>query len=147
MAVAGARTAFKLPYYWANMRIDRTAPHGTIQYTSRRTHYGIPAARFKARYRPTSHASVPEAGSFAKWLVERYCLYSANAAGTVFRADVHHRPWALCDVDAEIETNTLDAGFDFSLSGPPAAAQYAHRLDVVGWWPTRVARDRAHSSP
>jgi uncharacterized protein YqjF (DUF2071 family) len=138
LAVTGARTFFHLPYYRADMRIDRDDASNAIDYESRRTHGGAPDGQFDATYRPTGPASVADPGSFDEWLVRRYCLYSSDDSGRVYRAGVHHRPWQLREVEADIRVNTLDTGYDFEMNGEPAAAHYADRLDVLGWWPERI---------
>jgi len=138
LAVLGGRTAFNLPYFRAEMSITRSANDKAVTYASCRMHRGAPGAQFQSRYHPTSAPSTLDRESFAAWLVERYCLYSTSASGHLFRGDVQHRPWELCEVEFDIAKNTLARGLGVDMSGPPAAAHFAHQVDVVAWWPTRV---------
>ena len=57
LAVAGARTAFHLPYFRARMSSETEA--GWVEYRSERTDPRGPAAVFDARYRPTGRSSPP----------------------------------------------------------------------------------------
>lgn len=76
VAVALARTIFKLPYFRASMTLHTRADE--VLYTSQRTHAGAPAAELTARYRPTGHVFRAAQGSLEWWLTERYCLYTAR---------------------------------------------------------------------
>lgn len=136
LAVTGARTCFSLPYFLADMTIDRRG--GAIGYTSRRTSRDAADGRFAAGYAPYGTPEPADDGSFAEWLTRRYCLYSADGPGRVYRADVQHRPWKLSEVEVAIEENSLDAGRPFEMEGSPVAAHYASRVDVLGWWPELV---------
>src|SRR5688572_8640413 len=94
LAVRGARWRFHLPYYDAVMSCPRD-DSGTIAYQSTRTHRNAPPARFAARYRPIGPPVRAGAGTLEHFLTERYCLYSADAAGQVFRGEITHVPWPL----------------------------------------------------
>jgi uncharacterized protein YqjF (DUF2071 family) len=122
-AVAAARATYRLPYFHADMTI---APAGDS--TAYRSDRG--AARFAARYR----GGGPASGTLARWLTERYCLYTVDR-GRVLRAEIHHPPWPLQTAEAEIERNTMT---DVELPGAPLL-HYAARQDVVIWPPAQAA--------
>ena len=65
-------------------------------------------------------------------------LLGEGGAGRVYRADIHHAPWPLQAVDAEIDHNTMAAAAGLPLAGPPARLAFARRLDVVVWPPARL---------
>jgi uncharacterized protein YqjF (DUF2071 family) len=131
LAVMGARRLFHLPYFDADMIIERVGEQ--VVYGSQRTHRGAPPARFAGTYRPAGPPSVAEPGRLEAWLSERYCLYAADQAGTIYRGDIHHHRWPLAPVELDITENTLASAYDFDLAGPPALAHFVDRLDVVGW--------------
>ena len=135
-AVWTARRFFHLPYHRADMSAE-PAP-GELVYRSRRLTNSGSAARFSARYDPVSDAAAATPGSLDHWLTERYCLYSRAPDGRVYRADVHHHPWALQPADAEIEVNTMTDPLGLSLPDQPPILHYSKRLDVVAWSPVRV---------
>src|SRR5579862_2211663 len=88
IAVRAARTLFRLPYFHAS--IDVTCePAERIAYRSRRTGGD---ATFDARYGSIGSPFDAAHGSLEYFLTERYCLYTANAAGRVSRTDIHHPP-------------------------------------------------------
>ncbi len=135
-AVWAARRFFHLPYHRADMSVD-VAP-AELVYRSRRLTSNSGPARFSARYGPVSDAATATPGSLDHWLTERYCLYSRAPDGRVYRADVHHHPWALQRADTEIEVNTMTDPLGLSLPDQPPILHYSKRLDVVAWSPVRV---------
>jgi uncharacterized protein len=138
LAVAAARTFYHLPYHRAAMRA-RVDGNGAIQYVSRRLGSRTPA-EFVATYRPAGAVLAHPPGSLEHWLTERYCLYALDATHGVHRAEIHHLPWQLEAVDVEIERNTMAAAAGISLPAEAPRVAFARTLDVVVWWPVRVAR-------
>lgn len=130
LAVEGARLAFHLPYFHAQMRC--AAMGEAIDYRSTRTHAGAPPASFAATYRPSGPAYTAAPGTLDHWLTERYCLYAANRRGQVWRGEIHHRPWPLQPAEVQIAQNALAAPLGLALEGSPLA-HFARRLDVVAW--------------
>jgi uncharacterized protein YqjF (DUF2071 family) len=137
LAVRGARTLFHLPYYDAQMRMEIDS-QGWVHYHSRRTHRGASPADLIARYRPTGEPSTAVPGSLESWLTDRYCLYSADRTGRVFRGEIHHAPWPLQPAEAQWEHNTMTAQLGFELPHTPPLLHFAKRIDVVAWWLERV---------
>lgn len=136
LAVAGARATYHLPYFNARMTTHRD-DGGTIAYRSHRTdRRGKPAA-FAARYRPVGPVVPSAPGTLDHWLSERYCLYTTDARH-VYRAEIHHHPWPLQALDAEIETNTMAAAAGIVLPSSSPRRAFAELLDVVVWAPSRV---------
>jgi len=136
IAVEGARDFFHLNYYNARMRCESDGD--SMHYQSTRTHRGAPGAGLAMRYRPAGPAYRAEPGTLEHWLTERYCLYSANRHGTIWRCQIHHLPWPLQPAEAEIEANTMTAPIGLRLPETRPLLHYARRLDVVGWWIERV---------
>jgi uncharacterized protein YqjF (DUF2071 family) len=134
--VRAARRFFHLPYFDARMSVEEE--EGSLRYRSDRTHRGAPAAAFAARYRPTTDIACAGAGNIDHWLTERYCLYTANRQGEVCRGEIHHEPWPLQNAEAELETNTMAAPLDITLSASPLL-HFARRLDVIAWTLERTA--------
>lgn len=130
LAVTGARTLYRLPYFHARMTIERTGD-GVLYRSTRRSPDG---RSFVARYRPTGRAAEPETGSLEAFLVERYCLYTVDR-GRVLRAEIHHAPWVLRPAEARIEVNTM---LPVSVPVEPPLLHLAARQDVVIWPPRRV---------
>ena len=130
-AVAAARRFYRLPYFRAEMAIERE--HGEVRYRSERSReeQTSPAA-FRASYRAASERSEPSPGTLEHWLTERYCLYTLDQRQRVLRADIHHPPWPLQRAEAEIELNTMTEQIGVRLSGEPLLHLTA-RQDVVFW--------------
>ncbi len=131
LAVWGARRWFHLPYFHARMRC---AEHeGWVHYSSRRTHRNAPPAEFAARYRPTGDPRPAEQDSLEAWLVERYCLYSADPQGRLYRGAIQHIPWPLQPAELEIERCEMTALLGLKLPETPPLAHFARRIDVNAW--------------
>lgn len=87
VGVVLARRCFRLPYYRATMRIDRTVPgrsHAgssagrTVDFVSNRIHRGAPHAHLDATYGPLGEAFRAEPGSLEAFLVENYRFYLSS---------------------------------------------------------------------
>ena len=132
-AVFAARSFYRLPYYYARMKVDLSREE--IRYHSLRR---VPAnAEFRGSYRPTAPAQLRPRGSLEHWLTERYCLYTTTGRST-FRAEIHHVPWPLQDAEAEIEVNTMAAAAGITLPDVPPLLHFSRRLDVLIWPLRRV---------
>jgi uncharacterized protein YqjF (DUF2071 family) len=126
-AVEVARRTYHLPYVRARMSSEREGDE--IEYSSARCEPGADAVVFHARYGPVGPVRTSEPGTLEWFLTERYCLY-AEAAGRLYRADIHHAPWPLQPARATIELNTM-APVEPARDEP--VLHYSERLDTVIW--------------
>ncbi|MCU1310018.1 MAG: hypothetical protein JWO20_1143 [Candidatus Angelobacter sp.] len=137
LAVYAARIGFSLAYFYARMSVNVSDGDG-VQYSSRRLEKPRPA-EFAGSYAPvgveTFHAS---RGSIEQFLVERYCLYTANSRGEILRGDIHHLPWPLRHAEAKFEINNVAQSHGIQLPNPPPLLHFAKELDVFIWPPERV---------
>jgi uncharacterized protein YqjF (DUF2071 family) len=132
LAVAGARLTYRLPYFRADMAIERAAPE--IRYRTRRK---APPAELIVRYRPDGTVFNARPGTLDHFLTERYCLYTAGSRGRLLRAEIHHPPWPLQPATADFERNTMTASYGIDLRGEPLL-HFAGRQDVLIWPPART---------
>jgi uncharacterized protein YqjF (DUF2071 family) len=131
LAVLGARTLFRLPYFLASMH-QQTESNGTVNYNSRRLLTGS-QVRFKARYRGLGQVIGPgKPGTLEHFLTERYCLFTRRA-GRVQVGHIHHLPWPLEPAEAEISINELPAAHGIALPEHPPVLHFARKLDVYIW--------------
>lgn len=137
LAVIGARTAFGLNYFDAEMSIAQT-PSG-IAYKSRRTDPRGSPAVFRGRYAPIGEALIPQAGTLEHFLVERYCLYSVSGAGSVHRLEIHHRPWLLQTAEADIEAESMLTAAGVTAPRGDALLQFSSIQPMIAWAPEPVA--------
>ena len=131
IAVWVARRTFYLPYYYARMsaRYEGDAVH----YTSdRRGHRDTPAC-FIGNYRPTGEVFSAREGTIEHWLTSRYCLYSADRRGRIWRGEIDHAPWPLQRAEAQIETCSMTAPLGIKLPDTKPLLCFSKRLDVVAW--------------
>ncbi|MEJ7653612.1 MAG: DUF2071 domain-containing protein [Chloroflexia bacterium] len=136
VAVELGRRWYHLPYFRARMSCREES--GRIEYNSRRTHPGAPRAEFRARYSPTGPVAPAAPASLANWLTERYALYAPRPNASIYRADIHHRPWPLQPAEAEFEMNTMAASHGVHLSEAAPLLHFARRLEVLAWRPERM---------
>ena len=123
LAVWGARTFYHLPYFHAEMTESREEE--TIHYTHRRGERA-----FRASYRPLEKIEA-DADSFEIWATERYCLYTADGKGRLYRGEVHHPRWPLHRAEIEIAENTLLDGWRTGPMHP--SVLFSRHLPVVVW--------------
>jgi uncharacterized protein len=134
-AVFAARSFYRLPYYYAHMKVQSSGEE--IRYHSVRR---VPAnAEFRGRYRAASPVRLRAPGSLEHWLTERYCLYTTTGR-SVFRAEIHHVPWPLQDAEAQIEMNTMAAAAGIQLPEEGPRLHFSRRLEVLVWPLRRVQR-------
>lgn len=129
-AVLGARTLFRLNYYYAAISVTG---HGRIEFASRRL--DTPRADFRASYRTAGDPLMAGSGSLEDWLVERYCLYATRSGGRVFRVNIHHLPWVLQPAAAELDAASLFAASGLPAPDTPPLLHYSARQDTLTWGP------------
>lgn len=139
-AVAVARRQFHLPYFRAQMRLDRAGDW--VRYESRRTHRGVGPGEFRGKFRPVGPIVRAERGSLDAWLTERYALYAADAQGQLFRGEIYHEPWPLQACEAEIARNTVCDAHGFTLPAVAPLLHFVRRLDVLAWGLVPVGETR-----
>lgn len=133
VAVEGARAAFNLPYFEADMRVGRVRE--VIDYRSIRVDRRGPPARLETRYRATGPVELASPGSLEAWLTDRRRLYALDPHGRIMRTEIRHRPWPLQPAAARIPVETMAAAHGLILPDEPPHLRYSARLDVVAWWP------------
>jgi uncharacterized protein YqjF (DUF2071 family) len=87
-AVAGARVAYGLPYFWSRMRVHIEGARIHYQSARRRPHACATTDIEVERGEPV------EPGPLEHFLTARYRLFS-SVAGRLIYADVEHAPWPL----------------------------------------------------
>ncbi|TMK70969.1 MAG: DUF2071 domain-containing protein [Actinobacteria bacterium] len=129
LAVAAARRLYKLPYFLAEISVERH--RGRLLYECVRDE----RKAFSGAYNPAGDVFEAPPDSLEHFLTERYCLYAAEG-GTLYRAEIHHRPWPLQTAEATIDLNTMPPD-DIRLDGEPLL-HYSAREDVLIWPLERV---------
>jgi uncharacterized protein YqjF (DUF2071 family) len=133
LAVAGARRTFRLPYFRAQMSIERGGEE--VVYRTRRA---APEASLRVRYRPSGAVYQARAGTLDHFLTERYCLYTLDDRHVIQRSEIHHPPWPLQEASAEFELNTMTAPYGIELPADQPLLHFSARQDVVIWAPERL---------
>jgi hypothetical protein len=147
LAVAAGRAIYRLPYHWAEMRLEQRTER-EFSFYSRRRLAGRPVV-FKARYRglgPSRKLAESRLGTLDYFLTERYCLFSSNRAGQIIRANLHHASWPLEEAEAEIEQNDLAAVLGIRLPDEKPVLHYSRQLAVY-IWPAELVRSALVSRP
>ena len=147
LAVAGARAAYRLPYFHARIRMGEGGDAGEIDFEARRPRRSAVdahdrsstiEAHFVCRYRPAGNIAAAALGTLEYFLAERYLLYAWT--GKALRAArVFHRPYPLrpAVVRGLEQTLTTAAGLAIDRSAAPLA-HYAREVDVRIYRPHRV---------
>ncbi|MFC5448441.1 YqjF family protein [Paenibacillus aestuarii] len=130
--VEAARLSYRLPYYYARIQVQHL-PRGTTTYTCIRDDRRARPAGFAGSYRPTSDVQFAVPGSLDYWLTERYCLYSTDQKGSLYRGEIDHDPWPLQKAEADILSNTLTESMGITLPDTDPILHFAKTLDVRVW--------------
>jgi uncharacterized protein YqjF (DUF2071 family) len=130
LAVEAARRGYRLPYFHARMSATRRGEW--IDYECARISES--GRVFNGRYRPHGEVFHAEPGSLEWFLAERYCLYTTDERGRLYRAEIHHTLWDLQPAEAEVELTSISP---LALDGDPLC-HFSRRQDVV-IWPLRPA--------
>lgn len=141
IAVRIARKFFHLPYMDAKIKLSncRKCDHGKwIKYNSERTHRGEQPAKLKVDYRPIGKPIFAATRSLEHFLTSRYCLYSANKRGDVFRGEIEHEPWELREAQAIVKENTMTDWLGIKLPDEPPVLHFSKFTRVVAWTLDRV---------
>jgi len=131
IAVRAARATFNLPYMDAKMSLTKD-DLSLIDYQSERIHRNEPSAKFAATYQPTAEPFQAQPGSLEHWLTARYCLYSANRQGNLFRGEIDHEPWMLSPASWTPRQNTMCDPLGVELAGQPHLL-FAESIKVRAW--------------
>ena len=129
LAVIGARTMFRLPYYRAEMAVHSGTRH--VAYRSVRR--SAAPAQFAATYEPIGPVSQAPPGTLEHFLTERYCLYTTTRSGEPRRLDIHHPQWPLQPAKAQIVVNTMATAAGMTLPTSAPLLHFAKRMDVLTW--------------
>lgn len=136
VAVRLARRFFHLPYFDADMVVEREL--SGVRYHSVRTHEGAPRAVLVGSYGPTGAVYRSSPGDLDHWLTERYCLYSSDEEGSLYRGEIHHDPWPLQPAKARLDVCDVTSGLGFELPAEEPLLHFAAELDVLAWGVERV---------
>lgn len=140
IAVRLARATFNLPYMDASMSMSQDVL-GVIRYQSKRTHRGEPWVEFDASYQASGEPFLAKSGTLEHWLTARYCLYSADRKGNLYRGEIDHPPWELLSANWNLRRNTMCDPCNVRLDGEPHL-MCAQPIAVRAWMATRCDRLR-----
>lgn len=146
LAVRLARVWFKLPYYFARMRLElpadrdrdpalrgdseREAAYSCTRYRAERLWPEPTPAQCAVDYFPTGEVCPAQVGTREHFLAERYILYT-QSVGRLYSGRVHHAPYPLQTAQVvHLEENLLAAA---GLRRPeePPLAHYAREVRVL----------------
>jgi uncharacterized protein YqjF (DUF2071 family) len=126
LAVAIARRFFHLPYFHA--RMDAAFRDRTIEYQCQR--HAETAGMCRYAWTPGAAAAAVAPGSLEFFLVERYLLFAADAAGQLYAGRVHHAPYRIATPSVSVCSIEPARLAGFRLDGEPVSLLSALPVDV-----------------
>jgi uncharacterized protein YqjF (DUF2071 family) len=138
LAVAIARRLWGLSYFRAESSI-RPVDEG-FRVESRRTHPGVPPARFRAEYAPVGDPAPPDPESLAAFVTDRYRFFTGSRVG-MLTARLRRQPLPVARATADVPVNTVfeAAGFDAPEGDPHLLFGAPGGIRVRAGVPSRVA--------
>lgn len=124
VAVWGARKFFHLPYHRADIRLTVDGTQ-TSYYAKRDTRL------FDGTYSGGSFID-PPADSFERWASERYCLYSQDTTGRLYRGQIHHKTWPLQSATLHLNEQTYLHNLNIKDRHP--VILFSKSIDVAIWF-------------
>ncbi len=131
LAVEIARRWFHLPYFHAQMQCQAVGE--AIQYRSHRIHRNAPAAQLVANYAPIGPPFEAQPGTLDYFLTARYCLYTHDGRGNLYRGEIEHPAWPLQPAHAEIEHNSMTDWLGIRLPNVAPLLHFVRKIEVVVW--------------
>jgi len=128
LGVVGARLWNQLPYYLAEMSVDRGPP---IRFESRRRTPGARSCRFSATYAPDGERFRAEPDSIEAFLAERYRYFTESGDGAIRYADIEHEPWTLRPATWDVTGNTIFEANGFARPDSEPILTYSRGVDVT----------------
>jgi uncharacterized protein YqjF (DUF2071 family) len=130
-AVVGARVGYRLPYYWATMRV--IAEDGTIRYRSRRKWTHATNAITDLVVQPGKIFDAQELTARDYFLTARFRLYTRFRKGLAC-AQIDHDPWPLAHATVlELNQTLIQASGLRPPQGPPLFHYSAELKVKIGY--------------
>lgn len=105
LAVTGARFAYGLPYFYADMTYNNNK--NIINFRSeRKDRQSKIEAVFSVTYQPTGNVFRTQPGTLEQWLTDRFLLFTVNKK-KIYKARIKHPAWPLQKAEATINEDTL----------------------------------------
>jgi uncharacterized protein YqjF (DUF2071 family) len=125
LAVAAARAAFALPYFYASMELSESA-----EITRYRSARARGAVTHDVSYRVGEALGASTPGTLQHFLIERYLLFTERR-GVALRGHVHHPAYQVHSAQVlEVHDELVAAAGLGGVSGPPVLAHYCAGVDV-----------------
>lgn len=132
-----ARRWYRLPYQRTNISYQQEGETFYFESARKSTAVDSPIS-IQIKYTPLSEVYFPKEGTLDHWLTERYCLFSSNKKGNIFCGEIHHQPWPIQNVKAEINRNTLYTPFKKDNTNLQPLYHFSKGVDTLFWNIKRV---------
>jgi uncharacterized protein YqjF (DUF2071 family) len=164
LAIWGARTFYRLPYFYAEMTLAQA--ENTIAYSSVRRDEmtyakffaaenggfiassgsdlvrDLPSARLNCNWNIGEPLPETEPGSLGFFLTERYCLYAYNRE-RVYRSRIFHEPWPLRTATLNSIDSTMIESLGLATPAGVPVLHYAESIAVDIWSLKRMSEPGA----
>lgn len=124
-----ARKYFHLPYLNANIHFKKEGIKK--EFHCFRIDSRANPGEFHAIYFPSSKVYQSKQDTLENWLTERYCLYSRDSKGELYRGEIHHLPWPLQKAECHIYHNTILKNHNIRILESEPLIHYSESLKVA----------------
>jgi uncharacterized protein YqjF (DUF2071 family) len=107
-----------------------------IEHLNRGTAPPSQKAFLDASYEASGNTFEAPKGTLEHWLTARYCFYSVNRQGRLYRGEIDHVPWRLSQARWEVNLNTMCDPLGLELTGEPHLL-FAQPISVRAWMAAR----------
>jgi len=131
LAVLFARKFFNLPYFYSKFSVQKKT--ASIDYQMNRRQSGKAPLVFEAQYGPSGQTLKNQEQQLAQWLTARYCLYTTDSKGKIYRGNIEHSPWPLQPGKVSMKKNTITASLPITLLKTKPLVYFSKILKVNIW--------------
>jgi uncharacterized protein YqjF (DUF2071 family) len=136
------RKLFGLPYHDSAVSLHREGEDRVFR-SEGRVDDGDERPELRLRYRPRGPAYEAAPGTLARFIVERFVMFSSSGSGALLRGSEARAPRLIQECDVTVSRNTLPQAA--GIPGPTGepTAWYCDRSEIRTWIPERVRQGGA----
>lgn len=124
----GANTFFGLPYFTASMELKDNGDDFYFQSARKKNTERVLSVRFKNN----NDLFVPQKGSLADWLANRFILFKDASDGAIWGGKVSHPLWPLQTSVASLRENTVFKSRNLSVPEQEPLVHYCRAMrDII----------------
>ncbi|WP_257131809.1 YqjF family protein [Bacillus sp. AFS017336] len=126
-----AKHWFHLSYFPANISSQKIK--NIFHFESKRIKSKKEIIQFDCKFETNSNDYLAKEDTLEHWLTEKYCFFSNDQKGNIYRCDIDHTQWTLQNVDLTISINTMCTPLNFRLPNTSPITHFSPGVETILW--------------